>query len=63
MVATAFLKSDTSSKTAIERIADELMAQYELSYVLPDGVDPTDRLEITSKRKNVKVQAPTRIAN
>lgn len=46
-----------------ERIADELMAQYELSYLLPDGVDPTDRLEITSKRKNVKVQAPTRIAN
>lgn len=45
-----------------DRLADDLLAQYELSYTLPDGVEPTDRLEVTSKRPNVKVQAPTRIA-
>jgi hypothetical protein len=49
--------------TAAEQIADELMAQYELSYALPDGVDPSDRLEVTTKRRNARVQAPTRIAN
>ena len=46
-----------------ESVADEIMAQYEVSYLLPDGVEPSDRLEVTTKRKNVKLGAPTRIAN
>jgi len=49
-------------KTA-EQIADEIMAQYEVSYVLPDGTEPSDRLEVTARRKNVKLAAPTKIAN
>ncbi|MCC7010685.1 MAG: VWA domain-containing protein [Acidobacteria bacterium] len=48
---------------AAEQVAGELTSQYEISYLLPDGVDPSDRIEVTTKRKNVKVQAPTRIAN
>jgi len=46
-----------------EQVADELAAQYEVSYVLPDGTDPADRIEVTTKRKNAKVQAPSRIQN
>jgi hypothetical protein len=49
---------------AAAQIADELNAQYELSYTVPDGVVvAADRLEVTSKRQNAKVQAPTRIPN
>ena len=44
-----------------EQIGKELLNQYQLSYVLPDGVKPGDRLEVTTKRKGVKVNAPSRI--
>jgi hypothetical protein len=47
---------------AADRIADELLAQHEVSYALPDGVDADERVEVTTKLKDVKVQAPTRIA-
>jgi VWFA-related protein len=46
-----------------EQVANEITSQFELSYTLPDGVDPSDRIEVTTKRRNAKVQAPTRIAN
>jgi VWFA-related protein len=46
-----------------EQVADELSSQYEISYLLPDDVDPADRIDVTTKRKNAKVQAPSRIAN
>ena len=44
-----------------EQIGKELLNQYQLSYVLPEGVKPGDRLEVTTKRKGVKVNAPSRI--
>lgn len=47
----------------LERVADELLNQYELSCVLPSGVKPTDRLSISSKRKGVRLRAPSRLAN
>ena len=46
-----------------EQVANELTSQFEVSYMVPDGENPSDRIEITTKRKNVKVQAPTRVAN
>jgi VWFA-related protein len=46
-----------------EQISQELLNQYHLSYTLPDGVKPSDRLEVTTKRKGVKVNAPSRIAS
>src|SRR5262245_23324224 len=48
---------------AAERIADELLAQHEVSYALPDGENANERVEVTTKLKDVKIQAPTRIAN
>ena len=52
----------TLNKVA-EQISQELLNQYQLTYVLPEGTKPSDRLEITTKRKGLKVNAPTRIAN
>lgn len=45
----------------LERLADELLNQYVLTCVLPDGVRSTDKLSISSKRKGVTVRAPSRI--
>lgn len=47
---------------ASEQICQELLNQYELSFAA-DGVKAGDKLELTSKRKNVKVNAPTRLPN
>ena len=52
----------TLTKVA-EQISQELLNQYQLTYVLPDGTKPSDRLEVGTKRKGLKVNAPTRIAN
>src|SRR4029453_4860809 len=44
-----------------EQISQELLNQYQLSYVLPAGAQPSDRLEVSTKRKGVRLNAPTRI--
>ena len=46
-----------------EQISQELLNQYQLTYVLPDGAKASERLEVATKRKGLKVNAPTRIAN
>jgi len=46
----------------MKAIARTLSYQYKLSYVLPDGVKPNDRLQVTTTRPGVKIVAPTRIA-
>jgi hypothetical protein len=47
---------------AAEQIAQELLNQYEVSFA-GEGLKSGDKLELSSKRKNVKVNAPTRLAN
>jgi len=47
----------------LEQLADELLNQYVLTCMLPDGVKPTDKLSVSSKRKGVKVRAPSRLPN
>jgi VWFA-related protein len=47
----------------MEQLAQELHSQYELTYTLPAGVKPSDRLEVSTKRRGLRVYAPTRIAN
>ena len=52
----------TSVSPALERIADELLNQYEvICAAAPEGVKTNDKLSITVKRKGVKVQAPARL--
>jgi hypothetical protein len=45
----------------ITKITDTLLHQYALTYSLPDGVKPSDRLSVTTSRKGVTVLAPARI--
>jgi hypothetical protein len=47
---------------ALEQLADELLHQYEITYTLPDGVAPNEKLSVSSKRKGVTVRAPSRLA-
>jgi hypothetical protein len=47
----------------LDRLADELLHQYELSCVLPAGVKPTDKLSVSSKRKGVTIRAPGRMVS
>lgn len=46
---------------ALEQLADELLHQYEITYTLPDGVPPNEKLSVSSKRKGVTVRAPSRL--
>jgi VWFA-related protein len=53
----------TTHAKALEQLADELLHQYEITYTLPDGVKPSDRLSVSSKRKGVTLRAPSRLPN
>lgn len=52
----------TGVPKAMMSIASELHNQYKITYVLPEGTKPSDRLNITMNRRNVTLRAPTRIA-
>ncbi len=47
---------------ALIRIANSLQQQYLLTYTLPDGVKPSERLTVSTSRKGITLTAPTRIA-
>jgi hypothetical protein len=47
----------------MEQLAQELQSQYQITYALPAGVKPSDRLEVSTKRRGVRAYAPSRIAN
>jgi VWFA-related protein len=47
----------------MEQLAQELQSQYLLTYTLPAGVKPSDRLEVATTRRGLRVYAPTRVAN
>ena len=51
----------TAVNLAAEGIATVLANQYEISYTLPDGVKPNERLQVSTKRKNVTLLAPSRM--
>jgi hypothetical protein len=46
---------------ALSRVATVLFNQYELTYVLPDGTKPNDRLEVQTTRKGITLIAPQRV--
>lgn len=48
---------------ALIRIANSLQQQYLLTYTLPDGVKPSDRLTVSTSRTGITLTAPTRIAS
>ena len=51
----------TAVNGAAEKISAALANQYEISYTLADGVKPSDRLQVSTKRKNVTLLAPSRM--
>jgi VWFA-related protein len=53
----------TTSIETMQRLANEIKNQYEITYVLPAGTKPSDRLQVSTKRKNVTLRAPMKIAN
>ena len=52
-----------SMRDALSRIVASLQTQYELTYVLPDGTKPNDRLQLQTTRRGLKLLAPQRIAD
>lgn len=53
----------TAMPKALQQVADDLSAQYLITYTLPDGVKPSDRLNVTLKKKGPTLRAPTKIAD
>lgn len=51
----------TAVPKAMLSIANDLSNQYKVTYVLPDGVEPSDRLNISLNRRGHTLRAPTRI--
>ncbi len=45
----------------LQQLADELVTQYAVTYMLPDGVKPATRIAVSVKAKGVNLRAPTRI--
>lgn len=45
----------------LAKVADNLLHQYLLTYNLPDGVKPNERLSLSTSRKDVTLLAPSRI--
>jgi hypothetical protein len=44
------------------RIAESLQTQYVVTYTIPDGTSLSDRISVSTSRKEIKLTAPTRIA-
>jgi hypothetical protein len=47
--------------SAMRSIANDLSNQYKLTYELPAGVRPSDRLDVSINRRGVTLRAPTRV--
>lgn len=45
----------------LAKIADHLLHQYVLTYNIPDGVKPNDKLSLSTSRKGVTLLAPSRL--
>ncbi len=46
---------------AITKITDTLLHQYALTYTLPDGVELSDRLSVSTTRKGISLLAPSHL--
>jgi VWFA-related protein len=53
----------TGMPKALQQVADDLSAQYVVRYTLPDGVKPSDRLNVSLKKKGPTLRAPTKISD
>ena len=49
----------SAAPKALQQVADDLLAQYAITYVLPDGVKPNKRFNISTRRRGVSLRAPS----
>ena len=49
----------TAVPKALQQVADDLLAQYTVSYTLPDGVKANKRFGISTKKRGVSLRGPT----
>ena len=47
--------------TGLQQLAEALKHQYVVEYALPQGVTPSDRFSVSTKRRGVTLRAPTHI--
>ena len=45
----------------LQKVADNLLKQYVLTYTIPDGVKLNEKLQLSTSRKDVKLLAPTKL--
>jgi len=53
----------TTAVATLEQLAAEITHLYEVRYTLPPGVKPSDKVQVTTTRKNVVLHAPQKVAN
>jgi len=51
----------TGVVAGLQQLANELLHQYKITYALPDGVKPNEKLNVSVTRRNVSLRAPSRI--
>lgn len=53
----------SATQKALQQVAGDLLAQYAITYTLPDGVKPEKRFSASLKRKGASLRAPNVIAD
>ncbi|HTL01010.1 MAG TPA: hypothetical protein VL243_02255 [Vicinamibacterales bacterium] len=53
----------TSAVPTLQQLASEIKNQYEITYSLVENAKPSDKLQLTTRLKNVTLRAPSRIPN
>ena len=53
----------TTTVATLEQLAAEIRSQYEIRYQLPPGTKLSDRVQVSTKRKNLVLHAPQKVAN
>jgi hypothetical protein len=51
-----------TAAATLEQLASEIRNRYEITYVLPSGTRPGDKLEVTTRRRGLTVRAPQKVA-
>jgi hypothetical protein len=53
--------ASTGFLLGLQNLAGELTSQYRIKYTLPPGARPSERLNVSVKRKNMVVRAPAKL--
>jgi len=53
----------TGFQQGLQQVADDLSSQYLITYILPEGVRPADRMSVSLKKPGATLRAPNRVPN